>query len=121
MLLNKKSDDKEHEGGEHVPVISTVDASLQHMEEELEGLRNELLKVSEERTSLEERVIFLQKDFQNLKRRHEGEKETIADRKVEEIATGLIEVLDSFGLARRSFQGSSRSAGSNSPPDEARR
>ena len=63
---------------------------------------SDLEKVSQEKGLLEERARILQRDFHNLKRRHEGEKESIADRKVTEIAMGLIEVLDDFNRARES-------------------
>ncbi|MGA1819475.1 MAG: nucleotide exchange factor GrpE [Thermoplasmatota archaeon] len=105
VLLGRKHDDTEHVGEKQVPVLSTVDASIDLLEKELDQLRNELLKVSGERASLEERAAFLQRDFQNLKRRHEAEKDSIADRKIEEISTGLIEVLDSFKLAKASIKG----------------
>ncbi|MGA1794126.1 MAG: nucleotide exchange factor GrpE [Thermoplasmatota archaeon] len=112
VLLGRKHDETEHEGEKQVPVISTVDASIDHLEKELDELRNELLKVSEERASLEERAAFLQRDFHNLKRRHESEKESIADKKIEEVSTGLIDVLDSFKLAKASIKGSGRTESS---------
>jgi len=108
VLLGRKHDDTKHEGEKQVPVISPVDASIDQLEKELDQLRNELHKVSGERASLEERAAFLQRDFHNLKRRHETEKESIADRKIEEISAGLIDVLDSFKLAKTSIRGSGR-------------
>jgi molecular chaperone GrpE len=104
VSLKRKPDDVEHEGEKHVPVEAVVEASFEEMEKEINLLRDELIKVSEERASLEERAHFLQRDFQNLKRRHENEKESIADRKIEELSLGLIEVLDSFKLAKDSIQ-----------------
>lgn len=104
IILTRKQDDVCQEGERSVPVISPIDASLEQMEKEIDGLRMELSRLSEEKRSLEERVIFLQKDYQNLKRRHEGEKESVADRKIEELAGGLIDVLDSFKLAKDSLE-----------------
>lgn len=82
---------------------TSMSISLGSMEKELERLNDELLKVSEERTALEDRFNFLRRDFQNIKRRHETEKEAFADRKIEEIAMDLVEVLDSFRFAKESI------------------
>ncbi len=76
--------------------------ALEEVERDLGALIAELEKVSGEKGVLEERIRILQRDFHNLKRRHEGEKESIADRKIREIAMGLIEVLDDFNRARQS-------------------
>lgn len=86
--------------------------SIVSMEKELERLKEQLHMVSEEKGSLEERLHFLQRDFQNIKRRHETEKESIADRKILDISQGLIDVLDSFGFARSQIgsSGSSKQA-----------
>ncbi len=81
--------------------------SLDSLEKELERFKEQLGKVSEEKSLLEERVHFLQKDFQNIRRRHETEKESIADRKIIEIGSGLIDVLDSFIFAKESINRSS--------------
>jgi molecular chaperone GrpE len=77
--------------------------TLGSMEKELELLRQELGRVLEEKTSTEERFNLLQRDVHNIRRRHESEKESIADRKVREIATGLVDVLDSFSFAKGSI------------------
>lgn len=82
--------------------------SLESMEQELERMKAELSRVSEERSSLEERVHFLQRDFRNIKRRHEEEKETLADTRIQEVALGLIEVLDAFSYAKGSVVGSGK-------------
>jgi molecular chaperone GrpE len=65
----------------------------------------ELNKASDERSVLEIRVATLQKDFQNLRRRHEEEKHILAERRVEDIALSLIEVLDNFERARSGMEG----------------
>ncbi|OYT46256.1 nucleotide exchange factor GrpE [Thermoplasmatales archaeon ex4484_6] len=78
-----------------IPMIS--------LEKEMEELKSELDKVLEEKAALEERIGFLQRDFQNIRRRHENEKESIADRKISEIASGLVDVLDSFSFAKESI------------------
>jgi molecular chaperone GrpE len=77
--------------------------TLGSMEKELELLKQELGRVLEEKSSMEERFNLLQRDVHNIRRRHETEKESIADRKVKEIATGLVEVLDSFSYAKGSI------------------
>jgi molecular chaperone GrpE len=100
VSLKRKPDDVEHIGEKQVPIETPVDASLEEMGKEIDILRKELIQVSEERASIEERAHFLQRDFQNLKRRHENEKESIADRKIEDLAVGLVDVLDSFQLAK---------------------
>ncbi|MBN1539019.1 MAG: nucleotide exchange factor GrpE [Candidatus Thermoplasmatota archaeon] len=104
IILARKQGELCQEGERSVPVVSPIDASLEQMEKEMDGLRMELSRISEEKRSLEERVIFLQKDYQNQRRRHEGEKEAVADRRIEELAGGLIDVLDSFKLARESLE-----------------
>ena len=76
--------------------------ALEEVEKDLGALIAELEKVSSEKGMLEERARILQRDFHNLKRRHESEKESIADRKIREISMGLIEVLDDFNRARQS-------------------
>lgn len=103
VSLKRKPDDVEHVGEKQVPIEAPVDASLEEMGHEIEILRKELIQVSEERASIEERAHFLQRDFQNLKRRHENEKESIADRKIEDLAGGLVDVLDSFKMAKESM------------------
>jgi molecular chaperone GrpE len=103
VSLKRKPDDVEHVGEKQVPIESVVEASFEEMGKEINILRDELIKVSEERASLEERVHFLQRDFQNLKRRHDNEKESIADSKIEELAIGLMDVLDNFRLAKESI------------------
>jgi len=105
-LKKKKGPDNGATVETKVSMGEPISISLEEVEKELEGLRDELFKVSEERASLEERVNFLQRDFMNLRRRHESEKESIADRKITEIAAGLVEVLDTFKLAKRSIKGS---------------
>ena len=112
VSLKMKPDDVEHVGEKHVAVETAVEASFEEMGKEIDILRDELIKVSEERASLEERVHFLQRDFQNLKRRHETEKESIADRKIEEVALGLIDVLDNFKLAKSSILNTKSKEGS---------
>ncbi len=77
--------------------------SLGSLEKELELLRGELGRVIEEKSSIEERFNLLQRDVQNIRRRHDIEKESIADRKISEIAVGLVEVLDSFSFAKGSI------------------
>jgi len=79
--------------------------ALRSMRTELERVTCELKKISDERTLLQCRVVNLQKDFQNLKRRHEEEKFILAERRVEDIALALIEVLDNFERARASMEG----------------
>lgn len=106
--LRKKDEGSQKEDNREGEELSI---SLDSMEKELESLRAELKVVSDEKESLEERVTFLQKDFQNIKRRHEGEKESLADRKVSEIANGLIDVLDSFRFAKESIRSSASGGG----------
>jgi len=72
------------------------------VEKDLDGLTAELAAVSEEKAILEDRTRILQRDFLNLKRRHEKEKESIADRKIRDISLGLVEVIDDFERARSS-------------------
>lgn len=84
--------------------------TLGSLEKELELLREELGRVIEEKSSMEERFNLLQRDVHNIRRRHEAEKESIADRKISEIAAGLVEVLDSFSYAKSSIN---ESAGKN--------
>ncbi len=79
--------------------------SLGSLEKELELLRGELGRVIEEKSSIEERFNLLQRDVHNIRRRHDIEKESIADRKISEISVGLIEVLDSFSFAKGSISG----------------
>ncbi|MFW3145728.1 MAG: nucleotide exchange factor GrpE [Thermoplasmatota archaeon] len=79
--------------------------SLESMEQELERMKAELSRVSVERSSLEDRVHLLQRDFRNIKRRHEEEKEALADTRIQEVALGLIEVLDTFSYAKGSIKG----------------
>ncbi|MGA1847700.1 MAG: nucleotide exchange factor GrpE [Thermoplasmatota archaeon] len=105
-LKKRKGSDEGGNVETKVSMGEPISVSLEEVEIELERLRDELFKVSEERASLEERVNFLQRDFMNLRRRHENEKESIADRKIEEIAVGLVEVLDTFKLAKESIMGS---------------
>jgi len=93
-------------GGQVETKEKTPEIPLEDVETELSQMRERLLKVSEEKNSLEERVNLLQRDFQNLKRRHETEKERIADSKIEKLALGLVEVLDNFERARDSVLGS---------------
>ena len=102
-LKRKSNDDKETERTED----EELSISLDSLERELERLKEQLGKVSDEKSSLEERAHFLQRDFQNIKRRHETEKESIADRKIIEISSGLIDVLDSFIFAKESINRSS--------------
>jgi molecular chaperone GrpE len=104
-LKKKKTSDDGTTVETKVSMGEPISVSLEEVENELEILREELYKVSEERASLEERVNFLQRDFMNLRRRHENEKESIADRKIEEIAVGLVEVLDTFKLAKETIMG----------------
>ncbi|MBN1390353.1 MAG: nucleotide exchange factor GrpE [Candidatus Thermoplasmatota archaeon] len=118
IMITRKQDDVLHEGERCVPVITPVDTSIQQMEKEMEVLRIELTRTIAERTSLEDRVSYLQRDFQNLKRRHDGEKETIADRRIEELAGGLFDVLDSFKYARDSME---RSGGRGNALDQMRK
>ncbi len=82
--------------------------TLEDVEKDLGALTAELEKASEEKGVLEERARILQRDFHNLKRRHESEKESIADRKIRDISMGLIEVLDDFDRARQSVLRSRR-------------
>jgi molecular chaperone GrpE len=103
VSLKRKPDDVEHVGEKQVPIEAPADATLEEMRKEVEILREELIKVSEEKASIEERAHFLQRDFQNLKRRSENEKESIADRKIEDLAVGLVDILDSFELAKHSI------------------
>ena len=102
-LKRKDPKDTETEKTEY----DELSISLDSLEKELERLKEQLGKVSEEKSSLEERVHFLHMDFQNIKRRHETEKESIADRKIIEIGSGLIDVLDSFIFAKESINRSS--------------
>ncbi len=105
ISLKKRKGSEENGNVEtKVSMGEPISVSLEEVEMELERLRDELFKVSEERASLEERVNFLQRDFMNLRRRHENEKESIADKKIEEIAAGLVEVLDTFTLAKESIK-----------------
>ncbi|MFO8050109.1 MAG: nucleotide exchange factor GrpE [Thermoplasmatota archaeon] len=101
VSLKHKGKDAEKNGDNEQETSMSI--SLGSMEKELLRMKEELEKVSEERGALEERVNFLKRDFKNIKRRHETEKESIADRKVEEIAHGLVEVLDSFRYAKDSI------------------
>jgi molecular chaperone GrpE len=68
-----------------------------------EQLRKDLQKAMEEKAALDSRLKLLLLDYQNLKKRSETEKEAIADRRMEETARGLVEVLDVFQLARASL------------------
>jgi molecular chaperone GrpE len=103
VSLKRKPDDVEHVGEKEVPIEAPIEASLEELRKEIDILRKELIQISEERASIEERAHFLQRDFQNLKRRHENEKESIADRKIQDLAVGLVDVLDSFQLAKDSI------------------
>ncbi len=107
ISLKRMEKDVPSNGERQVPVEASVSDPFVEMEKELDRLSTELMKVSDERSSLEERVHFLQRDFKNLKRRHQEEKESIADRKIEEIAAGLVDVLDSFALAKGSIKSTS--------------
>jgi molecular chaperone GrpE len=78
---------------------------LKALQSELERVVGELGRMSEERAALQMRVAALQKDFQNLRRRHEEEKHILAERRVEDIAISLIEVLDNFERARSGMEG----------------
>jgi len=82
---------------------SEVTISIETLMSEVCDLKNELAKEREENRAILERLSFLHKDFQNLKRRQETEKEALADRKFSDIALELIDVLDSFKIARRSI------------------
>jgi molecular chaperone GrpE len=104
----KKKHDPEDDGKK---VDSELSISIVSMEKELDRLKEQLQVVSEEKGSLEERLHFLQRDFQNIKRRHETEKESIADRKIIDMAQGLIDVLDSFGFAKKQISSGSRDKG----------
>ncbi len=86
-------------------------ATLQSMRSDLDRVTRELSEISENRAALQVRLASLQKDFQNLRRRHEEEKHILAERKVEDIAISLIEVLDNFDRAR---SGMERSKGKRS-------
>lgn len=77
--------------------------SLQH---NLNEVNRKLDAMSKERDQLLDRVTILQKDFANLRRRHDEEKNVIADRRIQEIALSLIEVLDNFERARDTMQDS---------------
>lgn len=68
-----------------------------------EKVRKDLQKVIEEKAALESRLKLLLLDYQNLKKRSETEKEALADRRMEDTAKGLVEVLDVFQLARASL------------------
>ena len=76
------------------------------LQETLNEVNRKLEGISKERDQLLERVAILQKDFANLKRRHDEEKNVIADRRIQEIALSLIEVLDNFERARDTMQDS---------------
>ena len=106
--LRKREDPLSKEEKEQEEELSITLGSL---ERELELLRGELGRVIEEKSSMEERFNLLQRDVHNIRRRHEAEKESIADRKISEIAVGLVEVLDSFSYAKGSINDS---AGNNS-------
>ncbi|MCU0799687.1 MAG: nucleotide exchange factor GrpE [Candidatus Thermoplasmatota archaeon] len=76
--------------------------SLEPQSKEAEQVRKELKNVLEERSALESRLKLLLLDYQNLKRRADTERESIADKRMEETARGLVEVLDVFQLGRAS-------------------
>ncbi len=76
--------------------------SLGPQSKETEQVRKELQKALEERSALESRLKLLLLDYQNLKRRADTERESIADKRMEETARGLVEVLDVFQLGRAS-------------------
>lgn len=99
-LVRKDGSVESRQGSEEQPLMSI---SLNSLEKELLRVKDELARVSEERSSLEERFTFLKRDFQNIKRRHETEKESIADRKIEDLAHGLVEILDTFKFAKDSI------------------
>ncbi len=80
-----------------------VTFSLEPQSKEAEKVRKELERALDEKNALESRLKLLLLDYQNLKRRADTEKESIADRKVEETAKGLVEVLDVFQLGRNSL------------------
>jgi molecular chaperone GrpE len=103
--LRKKGDDIANE--DNVPE-EELSITLGSLEKELELLKGELGRVSEEKSSMEERFNLLKRDLHNIRRRHETEKEAIADRKISEIAAGLVEVLDSFSFAKENIMNSSR-------------
>lgn len=77
---------------------------VESFKEEMEKLNNDLIRVTEEKASLEERVTYLRRDFQNLRRRHETEKEKLVKNKIQEIGLDLVEVLDNFERARHSIE-----------------
>jgi len=78
--------------------------SLARLQSDLDRVTAELNGMSEERAFLHGKILILQKDFANLRRRHEDEKNILAEAKVEEIAVSLIDVLDNFERARSSIE-----------------
>ncbi|MGA1821129.1 MAG: nucleotide exchange factor GrpE [Thermoplasmatota archaeon] len=84
--------------GEEQPAAPQED--LEGFKEEMERLNRELIRVSEEKASMEERVSYLQRDFQNLRRRHEAEKDRMVERRIRDIGIDLVEVMDNFERAR---------------------
>ncbi|MDG6223897.1 MAG: nucleotide exchange factor GrpE [Candidatus Thermoplasmatota archaeon] len=82
--------------------------TLRSLQETLDSVNQKLETMSKERDQLLERVSILQKDFANLRKRHDEEKNVIADRRIQEIALSLIEVLDNFERARGTMQDSGK-------------
>jgi len=116
LLMNKGAPPEVRPAEDASEGSRTVDGpSLQSMQAELERVTGELERISQERSSLQERVQGLQKDFANLRRRHEEEKNILAQRRVEEIAISLIEVLDNFERARGTIDASTKSSAGLQP------
>lgn len=102
VTLPRSAEGMAKESTEEVPVGEhDMDSSLRKLEGELSNLTKELQRVSDEKMTLEQRVGILQRDFQNQKRRHDNERETIADQRIREIGLDLVEVLDNFSRAKR--------------------
>ena len=105
VLPKKGGEEKEEkEGSQGRKSVEIGKDPVESFKEEMDKLNNDLIRVTEEKASLEERVSFLQRDFQNLRRRHESEKEKMVKKKIHEIGLDLVEVLDNFERARHSIE-----------------
>jgi molecular chaperone GrpE len=106
VLLPTKSEDKKTEDKKELvgEDIKRERGPPDPFNDEMGRLNEELIRVTEEKASLEERVSFLQRDFQNLQRRHEAEKDRMVDRKIHDLALDVVEVYDNFKRAEDSVE-----------------